>query len=1032
MSKTRLKNKFSIGCLLMVLLGCILLGGGLQLRSFSKAKAQVEVQVAGEIAQEYAFGDILTIPESTFTKNGKSAKGIASLQYPNGIQSNQTVATLNQSGKYLLKYIANVDGATYVKEYPFTVFGRLASYHNEKTSLEYGLCTHLGANSMGLTMRIANGDAVTFDHVFDMSNLTMATKLLEGFVVPNVQGTADFTKMVFTFTDIEDPSVQLVYNGNFHNDANAYGLTYFTAGGNGQIQCGLEYVGKLHVGGTLGCMVPHSFIAKDTGLYWGAQAPQNAAPDAKTFCISYDGKSNQAWAGGKIISDLDDSNYYDTMWFGFPSGKAKLTVSALNYNDATANICFTSILGVDLSAKNFIDDEAPMITIDNEYEVMPNAAVGGSYPIPTASALDQVSGACDVNVAVWYNYGTDLQKMVNVTDGRFPIKNIGMYAIVYTATDASGNVAREVLWVRVEPAYAISKLSVTFAEGYPTQAELGELLTLPEAIVSGGVGNASVTYTVSNGKTTAEIVDGTFRLEQAGNWSVICKAVDYVGNEAEKAYVIKGVYSGKPVVIEEPKAPTAYVSGSEYTIPTLYAYDYASGVKVQKTCDVRVEYDGKSATYKAGEKFTPIVSNHLDAVKMVYLSDGAVVLEREVPVAVVFDKERIPGATERYRDIVKVEKYFYTQDGLSFENKYALGEWNGLKISATQAQESAKTTFINPLLANGFSLDFLTVPDESKFTSLIVTLTDSMDSRISIKVTLTKGEGQTALSVGDAVLTLNMDFDGATPTAYNVGFADGKFIVNSTTSIALSKTDSGEEFNGFPSGKVYCSLELVEAEENAAIFLNKICGINVNNTQDNTGPLIATLNNVVTNAFKEDVYTIQGVVVCDMLCPNANAALTVIAPDGNVATSVDGILLENVDATKSYQVKMSAYGSYNVAVTATEVSAWKYSNKSYFEYAVTVIDGEKPTITFKDDFKTEIKVGDLLKIPEYEVADNFTASDKITVMTLIINPKGMPVYLYDSNSLRCEYAGEYKIYIYVYDEMGNLTIVEKTVTVKGD
>ena len=1034
MSKSKWKSKISFVSILVILASMLLLFGGILRLSDERthsANAQVRIEISEDVASEYAFGDEFVVPACSFEREGKHAQGIASLQFPDGTQTNEGKVTLNQSGKYALRYIASIDEKVYTQEYNFTVYGRLASYSNAKTSMEYGLCTYLGANSMGLMVRIANGDSLTFDHVFNMSEMSMATKLLEGFIVPNTQGSADFSKMVFTFTDVEDPSVQLVYHGNFHDDSNAYGLTYFTAAGNGQIHCGLEHVGRLHVGSTLGCMVPHSFLAMDTGLYWGAQAPTPAAPDAKTFCISYDGKTNQAWAGGKIISDLDDSNYYNTLWFGFPSGKAKLTISALNYNDATANICFTSILGIDLSAKNSIDDEAPSINVNSEYDEMPNAVVGGKYPIPTANALDQVNGACDVNVSVWYNYGAENQKMVDIANDRFKVENVGVYAIVYEASDYSGNVSRKVLWVRAHLSQYVPKLSVSIDDSYATEIEVGTLQSLPTVTVGGGSGNNTVSYTLTQGKENCEIVNGKFRLEKAGEWTLTCTAIDYVGNVAVDVCILNGVVSGKPIVLDEPQFPTAYVSGSSYQLPILYAYDYSSGEKVEKTCETHVEYGGQSNAYKAGATFVPTVNNDKDKIKIVYTCDGEMILEKELPVLIVFGKERIPGNTERYRDVVNVEKYFYTEDDLTFTNKYTVSDITGLKISANQAMESAKMTFANPQMADSFSLDFLTVPGASKFSQLNVTLFDSADRSVCVTAELVKDNGQTLMKVGDTVLTLTLDFDGGVAAHYNVGFADGQFIVNTNTSVSVSKTDKGEPFDGFPSGKVYFEMEMRDAEANAAIFLSKICNINANNTQDTTGPFISTMENVVTNGFKDDVYTVQKVFVCDVLCPNTQAKLTVIGPDGTVVTSVDGTALQEVDATKDYQIVLSSYGEYNVSVTASESGGWKYSNQSYFDYVITVIDGEKPTITFKKAFATDLKVGDTLVIPAYTVSDNFTAADKITVVKMIVNPKGMPIYLYgEENAVVCKYTGVYVVKIYIYDEMGNLTVFETSVTVK--
>lgn len=1034
MKHSKIKNGVSLLCILLLVLGSLFLTFGLPKLIKEQAKladAEVKTELSQELKDEYAFGDVFTLPACTFEKEGTVAQGAGALEFPDGSQSKDNEITLNQSGEYVLRYIATLDGKTYTHERAFTVSGKLATYGSGKTSVAYENCNAFGASTSGLMLRIASGDAVTFDHVFDMSEMTMATKLVEGFVVPDVQGKADFSRMVFTFTDLEDPSVQLIYFGNFHNDVASYGLTFFTAAGNGQVQCGLEYVGKLHKGSTLGCLVPHSFMAMDTGLYYGAKKPTPTAPDEKLFCISYDGASNQAWAGGKIISDLDDSNYYDKLWFGFPSGKAKLTVSGANYNNATANICLTEVFGVELSAETLVDNDLPTITIDNEYEEMPTAVVGGTYPVPSAKASDLSSGACDVNVSVWFDYGSETsRKMIDVKNGRFQVDNVGTYAIVYEAKDYSGNVAREVLWVRAEDGRYLEPLSVKIDESFEKDIEVGTLQALPEAEVFGASGNYTVTYSLTKGRTVCDIADGKFCLEEKGAWVLTCTAVDYIDRQAIAVCEINGIVSGKPVTVETVELPTAYVSGSTYVLPVLYAYDYSNG-KEQKTCDVIVEYNGSKKTYQSGSTFVPTVENHQDKIKLTYVCEGTTLAESEVPVLVVFGRERIPGNTERYRDVIQVEKYFYTADDITFTNGYQMLDVSGLKMTANQSLDSAKMTFANPQMADGAAFDFLTVPNEAKFERLAITFKDSQDSSIAVKVVLAKDEGTTLLQVGDTLLSLNLDFDGAAATAYSVGFSNDKLVVNSTTAVDVEKTESGKPFCGFPSHKVYLEVEMLDVEAGASIFLQKISGVNVSNKQDTSGPSIQTAESVVMNAFKDEVYTVQKVIVGDALAPNSEAKVTIVAPDGSIVSTVDGVELNEVDATLDYEIKLTQYGLYTVSVTAKESDGWKYSNKSVFEYVVSVIDGEKPTITFEKEFDTKIEVGDLLIIPDYEVADNYSTADKITVMTVITNPKGMPVYLYgDSNAVRCEYAGVYKVTMYVYDEMGNLTTFTTNVTVE--
>lgn len=1030
---TKIKNKTKFVFILIAALCLSLISWGV----VQLANAEVTVSGTEDIASVYAFGDEFTLPECTFTKNGQSKKGVASLQFPNGALYSDKTVTLNQNGKYLLRYLADIDGKTYTKEYEFSVLGKIASYKSEKTQISYGLCDKYGANSYGLNVRIANGDSLTFEHVFDMTQLTSSTILLEGFVVPDVQGAVDFSKMVFTFTDVEDPSVQLVYNGNFHNDRDAYGLTFFTAAGNGQIQTGLEYVGKLHVGATLGCLVPHSFMSVDTGLYYGAykyteEPVRNCPPDTRTFCISYDSKLNQPWASGKIISDLDDTNYYSTLWFGFPSGKAKLTVSALNYTGASANMCIKSVLGVDLSAQNFVDEVAPIISVDTEYTEMPKAIVGKTYPIPTASAIDEVSGKCDVNVSVWYDYATQNQKMVDVVGGKFKADDVGAYAIVYTACDYSGNESKTVLWVRAQLGSYIQKLSATADENYNKNITVGELIDLPEMTVTGGCGNVDsygITYSITKGSESAQIIGDRFRVEQAGEWNFTCSVKDYIGEVVEVSFTLTATAGNKPIIEEYPQFPKAYVLGSLYTLPIAHAYDYQTGSKVEKLCDVTVLYNGNKQYYKSGDQFKPTVETSGDKIAITYSCDGATLFDTEVPVIDVFRKVRV-GESERYRTVIDVEKYFYTEDQISFTNGYEQGGVKGLKATSNQTGSTLSMRFLNPQMANSFSLDMMTVPGESGFSSLNVILTDSENPQISIKATFTKDDGQTVMTVGDTSLIMLLDFESASPSAFSVGFTNGKLSLNSTTLVDVKKMQNGEPFNGFPSGKIYFDVELCDVEEGASIFIDKICSISASNDEDNVGPFISTENAIEINAFKDSVYTMQKILVCDVLSPNSGAYITVTKPDGSVISDENGLPLENVDATKEYKIKLSEYGEYFVSVVAREEN-WRKSNENYFDYVISVTDGEKPTITFDGEFDDKVKVGGTIVIPKFEVKDNYSNPEDIVVLIIVTNPKGMPVYLYgEENAIRCEYAGVYKINFFVYDQMGNLTTYETQVTVK--
>ena len=118
----------------------------------------------------------------------------------------------------------------------------------------------------------------------------------------------------------------------------------------------------------------------------------------------------EATTNGSHIAHLNNLEYYETAWNGFPSGKARLTVTANELKADTANFCITKLFGVDLSATLFSETDAPIVTPSMTQDEMPKGEVGRAYTIPTATGYDYYSGACDVKMSVYRDYATALQQ----------------------------------------------------------------------------------------------------------------------------------------------------------------------------------------------------------------------------------------------------------------------------------------------------------------------------------------------------------------------------------------------------------------------------------------------------------------------------------------------------------------------------------------------------------------------------------------------------------------------------------------------
>lgn len=983
----------------------------------SKAIAEVVVTPVEEIKTFYAYGMEFVLPSCDFTVNGTPLSATATLTYPDGTTTSAVSATLNQSGKYILGYLA-YDGATpYVKEFTFTVERRAFEYAGQNTQVSYGSYTGYGSNSEGLLVRLENGDSLTFPQLFDMDALTKNTTIVKGFVTPDVQGIADFSTLVFTFTDSENPDITLTVQGNYSGNVKALGLTYFTAAGNGQVQTGEEYAGKLQVNNGLGTPVLHSFLAMDTGAYFGAADPTPGVPDQKQFTVGYDGETRQVWAGGRFVSDLDNADYYSSFWLGFPSGKAKLSISGKNYAALTANFCLTEVLGVDLTATEFKDTEAPVVAVNTDYKEMPLAEVGRQYPVPTATAYDGFDGAREVKVSAWYNYTSSTPTLLDITDGKFKTEKVGQYALVYESKDLAGNIGKEIVWINAVS--EIPTLSVG-VDGIVTTAKIGEWLALPKANITGGSGAYNVKVTAENGETY-EIKEDGFRPEKLGKWSVTYTVTDYIGNTATATAEIEVVQNETPIFVDTPVMPQVLISGTSYVIPTLYANDYTTGKLVRQLCEVEITDKNGTKTYQAGETFKPEAANHLDKVTFVYKYRNQALAPIEVPAAIVF----VPSAVGT---ILSNENYI-VGNGIQTQGNYEVDNTLGIKITATENAVSNGFTFANAQNAENFSVVFKTLPGEAGFAGMELVLTDSENPEICIVAKLEKADGKTALRVDGTEVLLNLDFDSKKSQTYEIGYKNNSFVINGSTSLPVAHTASGEAFNGFPSGKLNFNLNFCEVQEGAAYMLYKVNDALLSGIRDTVKPSVAVLGEYGGNYSVNATYEFAPAIGCDIHAPNVSISMTAVAPDGTVVVAKDGTQLKDVEPNVAYFAELKQYGTYTVTYTAQEVD-WVTKNSYSFSYVFTVVDEVEPTIKFKGAFQTEAKVGDTLYIPDFTVSDNYSDKDNIQVIKSVYNPNGsVIVFSQDVNAIVCRYEGVYEFHILVTDEAGNCLRYTAQVTV---
>lgn len=527
-----------------------------------------------EISNYYTIGETFTVPERTVTAGGQTVTASSTIIYPDGSATKNTQIVLSQAGLYSVRYAAT----GYADEVTFRVRDKGFGVKSNNSSAQYETVEKVfptnpgyadsNFKKTGVMVRLQQNDTLTVAQIIDVSSLTKDDVLVGLAAIPDEIGKCDFERFELVLTDALDPSVSLRISVNGYPDEGlTYPFSYVRAGGQNQPRKGYES-GKnlIHVENNWGTGVTHSFYGVYDTTDAGFDAGYNNPETDQIIKLRYDASELALYGTNKnFVIDFDDPTYFDDLWHGFPSGKARLTISAASYSAVTANFLITEIYGVDLSELAFYDEQPPVIEVEGD-EDLPKAAVGLPYTVPEAQAYDYY-GCHDVKTAVYYNYSSQNPVLIDYADGVFTPDRAGWYTVMYTACDYYGNETSALRWVRADAPDA-PQVIVDTTE---LRGELGALITLPAYTVQGGSGQSEVTVTASNGTETVDCTSLSFRPQSEGPWTITYAARDYVGQTGYTTVTLETYAGDKPLFIDSPTLPKAFVSGAGYVLPDLYA-----------------------------------------------------------------------------------------------------------------------------------------------------------------------------------------------------------------------------------------------------------------------------------------------------------------------------------------------------------------------------------------------------------------------------------------------------------------------------
>ena len=483
-------------------------------------------------------------------------------------------------------------------------------------------------------------------------------------------------------------------------------------------------------------------------------------------------------------------------------------------------------------------------------------------------------------------------------------------------------------------------------------------------------------YTVLDKDNTIVTLDGrSFRPTKEGEYKCIYSYL-LDGKQYDYVYTLKVLIKEKPVFVDEPNFPNAFIAGKTYSLPMLSAIDYSSSTP--KTADVTVSVTcaGQSVDVQNNTFTLPENLDGSDAViRYTAVSDGKTeILERSIPITKVYYTQE--GSVRPSVDLTNL----FVRDGF-----YKADATEDALVFSTSG--NAEASYANKISANGFEIDFGFGENDSA-ECVELTLQSYDDPDVSISIAFYKGKQ----SEGTGKIVLNGKTEKAFTFTKNkklkVSFnAMSKQLLgeDKTMLFNINEDINGEVFNGFTGGFIKAKLAVKGNYGSCDLKIYKI------NTQQLTN---ASKEGVSPALYREDaaieynvgdIITLPTAYAVDVVDPCATLTVTVKL-GSKIIEDVNGEPIKDKSGEVSFVAKEA--GVYSLRYTVNDSS----NNSNTLGRSVYVSDNQAPTLEIKGDIDGQVKVGKTLKIPELKVSDNNGSMDT-SLLVCIVRPDGHTVTL---------------------------------------
>lgn len=549
-----------------IALALVALAGWGILSNSSSAKTDA---VAYTLPTSVHVGDSVKIPLKTLTKDGVSKVATARILTPSGLAFSSSNLICDEAGKYQVIYSAQFasgivsETASFVSiRRPSNMFKSTNGASFTNTSFPYL------ASYKGVLASFASGSEATFAKIIDLTTFTKEDSLIDFMILPSTEGASDFTKLTLKLTDVEDESKTITVTFT-DGGGNIFGRgCYLKAAANGQVLSGWEFQ-QLHTESEYGTPIESSFRGLSSSATYRSMALYY---DYAEKCLYASPSAESRSPKKTVVADFDDKGTFPTsLWSGFPSGHVRLSITPSGLTSPTAQILFHSVGSFDLSAKEFVDSNAPAIAIDYGRETTtPSAVVGYDYPLFSATASDDYDDGLSVDKKVVFLDPTSKEEIaLPLEEDKFNVRYNGEYHIVYSTSDRSGNNTSKTLTLFTStstPSITISGVPAT--ESAPVFSTF-ELPLLSSLSTLGGYGTTTIARQIKDpsGKEVS-VSNNAFIPENVGDYTITYTATDYLGFSGSFVEKLTVNTIAGPAFVGSVDFPLAYLKGFQYSLPT--------------------------------------------------------------------------------------------------------------------------------------------------------------------------------------------------------------------------------------------------------------------------------------------------------------------------------------------------------------------------------------------------------------------------------------------------------------------------------